>query len=433
MGIFDIFKKKSSISSTKKENVDDVKLTDYLKFDPVTKTVHLLKLWQFKYPDENNLIDPETLKLCTEEESIKLLLKYSGDLLPAEVRQDAKKIEKKQTTAYFYGLYLYKELTGKFYEIELNDKNILKPGVYQFMRKALDSDYNKRTPYPADLIFLLGLSNKEEVEEIQNFLKNGIEMELFSTIGLFRKENQDTCGYFIKDKENSIFIVADGMGGGADGKKASMMAVNIIKENYRKLDLNSGNHEEVIEKFIKSSFLQINSAIINYSQVNKLKDMGTTLSVAAICKDKLYTGHTGDSRIYLVRDGKTHLLTLDQSNVEMLIRQGKINEDQRSNYEKNVLAYYMGHENLTEKEVCTISDNKNLITLTTMNGDKNNSLQLKKNDMIFICSDGVWDSIEEKNDAEELSMDHGKLKELLYGRIPTDNFTFIRLKIKERE
>ncbi len=429
MGIFDIFKKKDSKSSGSKKKMEEVSLSDYLKFDPVKKAVYLLKLWQYKYPDVSNLIDPSSLKLCSDEESMKLLLKYSGDLLPAEVKQDAIKIESKETASYFYGLYLYKELTGKFYEIELNDKNILKPGIYQFLRKTLDPDPKKRTQYPSDLIFLLELYDKEELEEKQFFAENGIEMEVFSTVGLFRKENQDSCGYVVKDRDNSIFIVADGMGGGADGKKASLMAVNIIKENYRKLDPGSSGQDEKIQKFIKSSFMQVNSSILNYAEVNKLKDMGTTLSVALICNGMLFTGHSGDSRIYLVRDGRTYLLSLDQSNVEVLIREGKIAEDQRENYEKNVLAYYMGNEKLQEKDICTISDNENLLPLIGQNGKKN-SLHLKDNDIFFICSDGVWDCIEEKNDSEELSLEFISLKQLIYSRIPTDNFTFVRGRIK---
>lgn len=442
MSIFNKIKELLSGKGTNK--IKTIPLEIYQAYSPVKKVIYILLYLEEYYKTAEGLLflNPHTMQPCATEESLSLIYEYCGDFLPKELVKNPGEIKHKETYSYFLGLYLYKELTGEIYNYELNHPEILKPGIYQFLRNSLNGEIENRSPYPEDLLFLLQLEKKQDIENKLQLKHDDIaadflfveSAELFSTVGLIRKENQDSADFYAAEgaEHNGVFIVADGMGGGAEGKKASMMAVNLILSNYKKFEMeNRGKHDiaEKINEFIKNTILQVNKTILNYGNINKLKDMGTTLSMVLIHDNKLYIGHVGDSRIYFVRDKKVYQLSLDQSNVEVLLREGKISEAQKDNYEKNVLAYYLGFEGLTGKEICTLSDNNQLSNLKTDTGNNNkdnNCLHLRKNDLFFVCSDGVWDVFEEKNIYEELTMEYQGLKRMIYSRIPTDNFTFIR-------
>ena len=153
-------------------------------------------------------------------------------------------------------------------------------------------------------------------------------MQVFgkSDIGLKRKSNQD-CFYYAKVNENTRWaIVCDGMGGVNGGDVASNLAVKSIKES-----LSNGIWEELgeiqnsdIKKMLKNALKKANLEIFTNAQDNKnLAGMGTTAVLVAVVNDKIHVAHVGDSRAYLVRQGKINQLTIDHSMVQEMIDEGK--------------------------------------------------------------------------------------------------------------
>jgi len=101
------------------------------------------------------------------------------------------------------------------------------------------------------------------------------------------------------------FAIADGMGVGRGAILAAEKAVGLIEE------MKPFRSEEEIRK----AFEKVNKEIIRELGVygDELVS-GTTLSVLSVLGDKFVVGHVGDSRIYLLREGKMELLTEDQVN-----------------------------------------------------------------------------------------------------------------------
>lgn len=133
--------------------------------------------------------------------------------------------------------------------------------------------------------------------------------------GKRRKQNEDS---FLLLEEQTVFVVADGMGGHRGGQHASKLAVKTIGEAFQSrgfaADLNKTIPLEAAE--LACAMQMANSAIFNEAKRRpELTGMGTTLCAARFTADKqrLYIGHVGDSRCYRVRDGVMKQMTTDHT------------------------------------------------------------------------------------------------------------------------
>lgn len=197
-------------------------------------------------------------------------------------------------------------------------------------------------------------------------------------IGKAREKNQDY--YYVSGSYDDIklCVLADGMGGYTGGEIASNMAVNAVKNyiynNYSKIKLETDN----IINLLKDATQYANMVIYEKTrQVEELEEMGTTLEIALIIDNKLYISHIGDSRIYKIKNDKIMQITKDHSYVEKLINDGTITREQAKVHpQKNVLTKALG---------CTAFVEPDLIVE-----------KIEKNDIIFICSDGLTNMLEEK-------------------------------------
>ena len=125
--------------------------------------------------------------------------------------------------------------------------------------------------------------------------------------GLSREENQD-CVF--SSETGLLFAVADGMGGGSEGGKASAILCRRIAETERSPAL-----EEVI-KAVDAAIDTANSEIFEYATNQGFRQMGSTLALMAfdgVDGACAAVGHVGDSRVYRIRGGVSELLTIDHS------------------------------------------------------------------------------------------------------------------------
>ena len=98
-------------------------------------------------------------------------------------------------------------------------------------------------------------------------------------------------------------------------------------------------------------------------------------------------GHVGDSRIYLLRQGKIQQLSQDHSLVGLMVNNGEITEEESRNHpDRNVLLRSLGSKNSLSPGYV-----QNL-TVTT----KNLVLNLESQDILLLCSDGVWDLVRDE-------------------------------------
>ena len=159
---------------------------------------------------------------------------------------------------------------------------------------------------------------------------------------------------------------------------ASKVAITAVSKYItEKFDSISKDKNSILD-LLEDAIIFANSAIYEESeQDEELQDMGTTLEVLIIYKQKVYIGHVGDSRIYRIRKNNMKKITTDHSYVEKLIQDGEITREESYNHpKKNLLIKALGTDEEVEPD----------LIYTVLN----------KNDMIIICSDGLTNMIKEK-------------------------------------
>ena len=173
-----------------------------------------------------------------------------------------------------------------------------------------------------------------------------------SDIGMTRTMNQDS--YSVSNEENyKLYILADGMGGYKGGEIASQVAVTAIEKYIKEKFITITKDKETILNMINNAIEFANTAIFEESrQDDELHDMGTTIEVCMIYKNKLYIGHVGDSRIYRIRKNIMRKITTDHSYVEKLVKDGEITREQAFHHpKKNLLIKALGTKGTVEPEI----------------------------------------------------------------------------------
>lgn len=121
-----------------------------------------------------------------------------------------------------------------------------------------------------------------------------------------------------------LLLVADGMGGHASGKAASLIAVQFAVNHV----LNAmpwfvepdETGEKALETALRRTLQRCQDAIVRLSQGNPQREgMGSTLTMAYACWPSLYVAHAGDSRCYRLRGSDLERITTDQT-VAQLVR-----------------------------------------------------------------------------------------------------------------
>src|ERR1700754_936800 len=140
--------------------------------------------------------------------------------------------------------------------------------------------------------------------------------------GHVRSNNQD-C-YYAGDH---LLVVADGMGGMAAGDVASRLAVDAM----RSLDVEIDNDHQMdaLHKALEVANGKIAETV---AEDATLAGMGTTMTAVIFSADRAALAHVGDSRAYLLRDGRLNQLTKDDTYVQMLVDQGLIRPEEAGSH-----------------------------------------------------------------------------------------------------
>ncbi len=161
--------------------------------------------------------------------------------------------------------------------------------------------------------------------------------------GIVREVNQD---FFVAEKlnENVAFaVVCDGMGGANAGNIASKIAAETITA-YIKKSYRQNLSAVALENILRGALVSANAEVYEASKKKKEQaGMGTTAVLAFIDNQMGYVLHVGDSRAYLMEDGKLIQLTVDHSMVQTLVDSGEITADQAKVHpKKNIITRALG-------------------------------------------------------------------------------------------
>jgi protein phosphatase len=198
-----------------------------------------------------------------------------------------------------------------------------------------------------------------------------IEVASLSHIGRVRASNQDYCAEIENAAGWLALVVADGMGGHRGGEVASHLAVDTIGKVL-------GESHDDPEQSLRKAFLAANEAILEVASSDpRYAGMGTTgVAVLFAAKGDAWVAHVGDSRAYLLRDGKLQALTADHSYVAELQRRGFLSAAEAAVHpRRNEVLRSIGGEPELEVEIRAVAT--------------------KPGDCFLLCTDGLWGSVPE--------------------------------------
>nr|HEX4316945.1 protein phosphatase 2C domain-containing protein [Kofleriaceae bacterium] len=243
-------------------------------------------------------------------------------------------------------------------------------------------------------------------------------------VGMVRDHNEDSA---FMAAERGYFIVADGMGGHAAGEVASAMAVETVQKTlesssaeldaFKKAPSDAGRRSLV--QLLQSAVLQAHQAVYQRGQAEADKaGMGTTLDVVVVAGPEAFVAHVGDSRTYLIRDGRTSQITTDHTVAEVLVIEGKLTiEEAQVSPLRTILV--------------------NAIGVSADVGVEMAHVTLKRGDRLLLCSDGLHDYFPADEEiAQRLSEDKPgdalkEMVELAKTRGGHDNITGVAVQVLE--
>ena len=218
---------------------------------------------------------------------------------------------------------------------------------------------------------------------------NHLNVAALSHAGMSGKNNEDrymVSTYTGVDAAPVLFaVISDGIGGHRAGEVAAELTVNYILEKISESD--GKNPLEIMESAIHTASQAIASR--SASQADQY-GMGSTCACLWVEGDKLYTAYIGDTRIYLIRDGKIQRLTVDHTWVQEAIEKGIITPEQaRDHPNVHIIRRHLGSVELPDVDF--------RLRLTPEDDDEqgrnNQGTHLKTGDILLMCSDGLTDMI----------------------------------------
>lgn len=193
-------------------------------------------------------------------------------------------------------------------------------------------------------------------------------------VGKKRAANEDYLGK--ADTPNGrVVVVCDGMGGHVGGATASHMAVETI------LDFMRNSFRDDPREAIGEAIDAANRAILEHAGTHpELTGMGSTCVLLVVRNGKVYIGHVGDSRIYLVRSKTIRQLTVDHSYVQELVNAGAITKEQAEHHpRKNEITNALGIQGMKPATV------------------RDEPISPEAGDVFLLCSDGLSNMVDDKH------------------------------------
>jgi serine/threonine protein phosphatase PrpC len=179
-------------------------------------------------------------------------------------------------------------------------------------------------------------------------------------VGRVREGNEDA---FMANEP--LFAVADGMGGHQGGEVASNMALEKLKSA-------AGGAAALIQAVQDANRAVFQKA----SEDPALSGMGTTLTAFLVEGDSLRLAHVGDSRAYLLRDGKLQRITKDHTVVERLVDEGRLTPQEAELHpQRSILTRAIGVEGDVQVD--------------------QGSIDTQVGDRLLLCSDGLTGMVSE--------------------------------------
>jgi protein phosphatase len=247
-----------------------------------------------------------------------------------------------------------------------------------------------------------------------------IEARGLTDVGQRRDHNEDA---FLVDEGLGLFIVADGVGGHAGGGTASRLAVETVQAAVARARAEEPGRfgaedaeDTRVPDLLRQAVEEACAVIYQTAQADpELAGMGTTVTAVLVDGRTAYVAHVGDSRCYLLREGRIYQVSEDHSLVNEQLKAGAISADEaRHSRFRNIITRSVGFEQHVVVDLM--------------------GLELQPGDGLVVCCDGLSNLVD---DAEILSiagespidLAPGRLVALANDRGGDDNITVIVIRV----
>ena len=204
-----------------------------------------------------------------------------------------------------------------------------------------------------------------------------------------REDNQDRVTVAATDKA-ALLVVIDGMGGHSDGSRAADTALKSLIDSFQQTTL------PMLDPigFLHLSLSRAHDDVARLGSGQSIDARPrATIAVCLVQEGAAYWAHVGDSRIYHLRHGKLVTRTRDHSHVELLLREGKITEEELPTHPmRNFVECCLGGDPAIPE--MTISGRH-----TLQNGD-----------VLLLCTDGIWANLRDTDIAAFFRDDSQQLR-----------------------
>jgi len=248
---------------------------------------------------------------------------------------------------------------------------------------------------------------KIETARIDNYAR--------SDVGKYRDDNQDSVRISDPADPAQLCGIADGMGGYSHGGLASSLALEAFFNTFYNY---TGQDGRQLPQTMRRGVQDANMQVYQEAQRLGVRRMGTTLTAVTIYNGLLHFAHIGDSRAYLIRDGKAACITNDHTTVGDLVRMKVLSPDKvRTHAQRSVLNKCLGLELFVQPDVSQVP--------------------LKNDDVIILCTDGIWAVVEDHEFAAATQRSSGvedlsqKLLDLALERDSDDNVSVIAIHARQ--
>lgn len=184
--------------------------------------------------------------------------------------------------------------------------------------------------------------------------------------------NQDSVKTCLSEQNHLLVVVCDGVSGSKGGDIASETVTYRLAKEFKELLIPNDYDIEFLKQWFENSIEKAKQDLqIELSINQSLKDMATTVCVGIFVNNDFYCFNVGDSRAYLLTPTLKKQITIDQTLANFFKEKKlKMNDDLASSSES--LVNFIG-----------VNNNKRLSFDVF-------SLQLHKNEIVMLCSDGVY-------------------------------------------
>ena len=351
------------------------------------------------------------------------------------------------------GQLLYESYTGQRYPgpkqvVELirerdaqRQSGLLMPALVQILASC-------STPF-GDLAYLdiqeLARDLRQLIVELEPPMQVRVGARSTQGNNIFRRNNQDSCGHVLFEslvgsqaQQAGFFCVADGIGGQADGERASGLAVRSALEAFSRAWTAYGAEalREQIGELARGIAKVVSQHLVLDGELGAQANRGgTTFTGLALVGDRVGLCHVGDSSAFLVRQGQVVALTRDHTLAQLLTSLGELEPDDlpKSHIARRTISRFLTTNYELELErVDGFSDQCQ--TALGLSGPEGQAwLTLRRGDVLLVMSDGLSGEVDAQDVASMVSAHSSPqalcdaLVELALERAGRDNITVLAL------